>query len=53
MDSDDATVLGHLKNGIRLEVIETVDLSNERERHLYYDALDLVEQFESTRSLCA
>ena len=35
------------------EVIETVDLSNERERHLYYDALDLVEQFESTRSLCA
>ena len=25
VDSDDATVLGHLKNGIRLEVLETVD----------------------------
>lgn len=25
VDSDDATVLGHLKNGVRLEVLETVD----------------------------
>ena len=35
------------------QTLEALDFSTESERGLYYDALDLVERFESARSLCA